>query len=58
MVTEQNKTLEALQISIQLEIDGKKFYLKASQNSSSELGKKLLRALAGEEDVHRGIIAL
>ena len=53
MVTELNKTLKALQISIQMEIDGKKFYLKASQKSSNELGKKLLRTLAGEEDVHR-----
>ena len=53
MVTEQNKTLKALQISIQMEIDGKAFYLKASQKSGNELGKKLLRTLAGEEDVHR-----
>ena len=31
METEQDKTLEALQIAIQMEIDGKKYYLKASQ---------------------------
>jgi rubrerythrin len=53
MVTEQNKTLEALQIAIQMEIDGKEYYLKASQESSNELGKKLLQALAAEEDTHR-----
>lgn len=53
MVTEQDKTLEALQISIQMEIDGKEYYLKASQKSSNELGKKLLRSLAAEEDIHR-----
>jgi len=53
METEQDKTLEALQIAIQMEIDGKKYYLKASQESSNELGKKLLRSLAAEEDVHR-----
>ena len=53
MVTEQNKTLEALQIAIQMEIDGKEFYLKASQESSNELGKKLLQSLAAEEDIHR-----
>ena len=53
MVTEQNKTLEALQIAIQMEIDGKEYYLKASQVSSNELGKKLLQALAAEEDTHR-----
>ena len=53
MVTEQNKTLQALQISIQMEIDGKEYYLQASQESSNELGKKLLRSLAAEEDIHR-----
>jgi len=53
MVTDQDKTLEALQIAIQMEIDGKEYYLKVSQESSSELGKKLLASLAAEEDVHR-----
>ena len=53
MTTEQQKTLEALQIAIQMEIDGKKYYRKASQESSNELGKKLLASLAAEEDIHR-----
>jgi len=53
MVTEQDKTLEALQIAIQMEIDGKEYYLKTSQESSNELGKKLLQSLAAEEDFHR-----
>jgi rubrerythrin len=53
METEKDKTLEALQIAIQMEIDGKKYYLKASQESSNEPGKKLLRSLAAEEDVHQ-----
>ncbi len=53
MVTEQDKILEALQIAIQMEIDGKEYYVKASQESSSELGKKLLASLADEEDIHR-----
>ena len=53
MVTEQDKTLEALQIAAQMEIDGKEYYLKASQESSNELGKKLLQSLAAEEDIHR-----
>ena len=52
MATEQDKTPEALQIAIQMEIDGKEYYLKASQESSSELGKKLLASLAAEEDIH------
>jgi len=53
MATEQDKTLGALQTAIQMEIDGKEFYLKASQASNNELGRKLLRSLASEEDLHR-----
>ena len=53
METEQDKTLDALQIAIQMETDGKEYYLKASQESSNELGKKLLESLATEEDTHR-----
>lgn len=53
MTTEQDKTLEALQIAIRMEIDGKEYYLKASQESSNELGGKLLGSLAAEEDIHR-----
>ncbi|MDP2729936.1 MAG: ferritin family protein [Dehalococcoidales bacterium] len=53
MQTEQNKTLEVLKIAIQMEIDGKTYYLKISQESTNELGKELLQALAAEEDIHR-----
>ena len=53
MATEQDKTLEALQTAIQMEIDGKEYYLKASRESDNELGRKLLRSLAAEEDIHR-----
>lgn len=53
MTSEQDKTLEGLQIAIQMEIDGKQYYLKASRESGNELGKKLLEKLASEEDVHR-----
>ena len=53
MVTEQDKTLTALQLAIKMEIDGKEYYLKASQVSKNELGKKLLESLAAEEDIHR-----
>jgi len=53
MATEQDKTLEALQIAIQMETDGKEYYLRTSQESSNELGKKLLESLATEEDTHR-----
>ena len=53
MTNESKKTLEALRTAIQMEIDGKQFYLKASRESGNELGKELLRSLAGEEDLHR-----
>ncbi len=53
MATEQDKTLEALQTAVQMEMDGKEYYLKASQESSNELGRKLLESLAAEEDSHR-----
>ncbi len=53
MATEQDTTLEGLKTAIQMEIDGKQFYLKASRESSNEAGRKLLESLAAEEDVHR-----
>jgi len=53
MVSEQDRTLEALKYAIQMEIDGKEFYLKASRESGNDLGKELLQSLAAEEDIHR-----
>lgn len=53
MVAEQDKALEAVQVAIQMEIDGKEYYLAASQRSGNQLGKDLFRKLAGEEDYHR-----
>ena len=55
MATEQDGTLEGLKTAIQMEIDGKQFYLKAGEESSNEAGKKLLERLADEEDVHRQV---
>jgi len=55
MVNERDKTLKALKTAIQMEIDGKEFYLEASQSSKNELGKKLLKQLAAEEDVHQKV---
>ena len=49
----QSRIIEALAESIQMEIEGKDFYLKASALSGNELGKKLLATLAEEEDEHR-----
>ena len=53
MTTEQAKTLAALKIALRMEIDGKDCYLEASRQSGNEVGRKLLRSLADEEDNHR-----
>jgi len=53
MNKEHAKTLNALKVAMQMEIDGKEFYLKASKKSTNEMGVKLLQSLAEEEDIHR-----
>jgi len=53
MENEQAKTIEALQFAIQMEIDGKEYYQKASEMSAIKLGKQLFQWLAAEEDKHR-----
>ena len=55
MASEQEITLAALKTSLQMEIDGKKFYEKASKSSKNQLGKELLNKLAAEEDIHRSV---
>jgi rubrerythrin len=53
MEREQSRTVKAVQFAIQMEIDGKEYYQKASQKSSNRVGKELFEWLAGEEDKHR-----
>jgi rubrerythrin len=53
MKREQARTIEVLQLGVHMEIDGKEFYLKASEKSGNKLGKELFQQLANEEDVHR-----
>jgi rubrerythrin len=53
MTTGQEKTTQALWYAIQMEIDGKQFYLKVSRESGNDIGKKLLASLAIQEDYHR-----
>ena len=55
MPNEQEATLAGLQTALQMEIDGKEFYLKSSKASQNSLGKDLLKRLAGEEDIHRKV---
>ena len=53
MADEMDRTLQALQTAVQMEIDGKEFYLKASRESGNDLGRRLLEQLSREEDLHR-----
>jgi rubrerythrin len=53
MENEQARTMKVLQLAVQMEMDGKEFYHKASRKSSNRLAKELFRQLASEEDIHR-----
>jgi len=55
MKEEQSKTLEAIKFAIQMEIDGKEYYQKASRQSDNKVGRELFEWLAAEEDKHRRI---
>ena len=52
MKNEQDKTLRALQIAIQMEIDGKEYYQKVGRSSEDQLCRELFRSLAAAEDLH------
>ena len=49
MKNEQARTIEVLQLAVQMEIEGKEFYQKASQKSSNKLAKELFQQLANEK---------
>jgi len=53
MENERGKTLEAIQFAIQMEIDGKAYYQKASGETGNKVGRELFEWLSGEEDKHR-----
>jgi rubrerythrin len=53
MKNEPAKMMEVIQLAVQMEVDGKKFYQKASSKSSNTLAKELFQQLAKEEDIHR-----
>ncbi len=53
MLSEQEKTLEALKTAIEMEKDGRECYLQASRTSTNEPAKKLLLTLADEEKSHQ-----
>jgi rubrerythrin len=53
MMNEQSRTIQGLLTAIQMEIEGKEFYLKASQSCQNKTGQTLFKVLADEEDLHR-----
>ena len=55
MSSEQEATFSGLQTAIQMEIDGKEFYLKAGKSIRNEPGAKLFQTLAAEEDIHQRV---
>jgi rubrerythrin len=54
---ESQKALEILQSAMNMENDGREFYLKAAENSKSSLPKNLFEVLAKEELVHQEVIS-
>ncbi len=53
MENSNEKILEALKFAIQMELDGKNFYIQAGQRSDNPVGRELFTWLAGQEDRHR-----
>ncbi len=53
MESEKDKALQALQIAIQMEIDGKEYYHKIGRSSNNQPGRELFKSLSAEEDFHR-----
>ena len=49
----ESRLIEALKFAIQMELDGKKYYLQASKQSTNSVGKELFSWLAQQEDRHR-----
>jgi rubrerythrin len=55
-MAESAKVLEILDKALQMEIDGREFYLKASEESKTPLAKSLFAKLAEEEIEHQTAI--
>lgn len=48
--------IQAIEMGIQLEQDGREFYLKAAKRTSDERGKEMFLALADDEAIHLRIL--
>jgi rubrerythrin len=53
MKDEFARLIETVKFAIQMELDGKKFYIAAGKQSENGLGKELYAWLATQEDFHR-----
>ena len=53
MKDELASLIETVKFSIQMELDGKKFYIASGNQSENRLGKELFAWLATQEDHHR-----
>jgi rubrerythrin len=54
MEEEQRKIGDGLKLALQMETEGKEYYLNSIEECNSKLSKDLLFWLAGEEDKHKG----
>ncbi|MHA2314476.1 MAG: ferritin family protein [Candidatus Hermodarchaeia archaeon] len=52
ITSEQERILQAINMAIEMELDGKECYLAASEGSTNVADRKLLQSLAEEEDNH------
>lgn len=53
MPEERDRLKKVLQMALQMELDGKEFYIRMSHESANIRGCELFLRLAAEEDIHR-----
>lgn len=53
MTNAESRLIEAIKFAVQMELDGKRFYLDAAKNSGNAVGNELFSWLAVQEDHHR-----
>jgi rubrerythrin len=52
MTEDQSKAAEALKQAMNLEREGRQFYLKAAETAADEKAKEMFRSLAEDEEIH------
>lgn len=51
-MTDENEAMEAIKKAIQMEKDGRDFYLNAAAQTSSSMGRSIFESLANDELIH------